>query len=94
MNKKLSKEDVKSPDQVLKTLHQGFQWSQNHSMGVVAALVVFIVLGVGVSIYGSFADKKEAKAQEAYSQFEKNYLFSISRWIDSTTRWAIIRSVS
>ncbi len=74
MSTKLSKEDVKSPDQVLKTLKQGFQWSQAHFTAVAVALAVFVVIGVGVSIYENFNEKKELRAQEAYSQFEKSYL--------------------
>lgn len=74
MNTKLSKEDVKNPDQVLKTLNQGFQWSQNHSRALFGVLIAFVVIGVGASIYGNIAEKKELKAQEAYYQHEKSYL--------------------
>lgn len=74
MSTKLSKEDVKNPDQVLKTLNQGFQWSQNHSRAVIAVLIAFIVIGIGWSIMDNMSEKKETQAQEAYFKFEKNYL--------------------
>lgn len=74
MSTKLSKDDVRSPDQVLKTLNQGFQWTQSHSQAVIAALVVFIVLGVGYSVYANMSERKEVEAQDSYSQIEKNYL--------------------
>lgn len=74
MSKKLSKEEVKSPDQVLKTLKQGFQWSQTHSTITVVAALIFIVLGVGYSIFSVYSEKKENQAHEFYAQFEKSYL--------------------
>lgn len=74
MSTKLSKEDVKSPDQVLKTLTQGFQWTRVHSTAVIVSLSVFIVIGLGSSLYGNYIEKKEERAQELFSQFEKSYL--------------------
>ncbi|WP_413291501.1 tetratricopeptide repeat protein [Bdellovibrio sp. HCB337] len=74
MSTKLSKEDVKSPDQVLKTLNQGFQWSQSHSKALIAGLIAFAVIGIGYSIFSNMAERKETQAQEAYFKFEKSYL--------------------
>ncbi len=74
MSKKLSKDDVRNPDQVLKTLNQGFQWTQNHSRAVIAVIVAFITIGVGISIFDVVAEKKETQAQELYFKFEKTYL--------------------
>lgn len=74
MSTKLSKEDVKAPDQVLKTLNQGFQWSQNHSKALIVGLITFAVIGVGYSIFSNIAERKEIQAQEAYFKFEKSYL--------------------
>jgi predicted negative regulator of RcsB-dependent stress response len=74
LSTKLSKDDVKSPDQVLKTLKQGFQWSQTHSQILIGSIIAFIVVGVGLSVYGTMSEKKESKAQGAYAQFEKTYL--------------------
>lgn len=74
MSTKLSKEDVKNPDQVLKTLNQGFQWSQSHSRAVIVGLIAFIVIGVGWSLMSNMSERKESQAQEAYFSFEKSYL--------------------
>jgi predicted negative regulator of RcsB-dependent stress response len=74
LSTKLSKDDVKNPDQVLKTLNQGFQWTQAHSTMMIAAIAAFLVLGVGVSIFTSMSEKKETQAQASYGQFEKTYL--------------------
>lgn len=74
MSTKLSKEDVKAPDQVLKTLNQGFQWSQSHSKALIAGLIAFAVIGIGYSIFSNMAERKETQAQEAYFKFEKSYL--------------------
>lgn len=74
MSTKLSKEDVKSPDQVLKTLNQGFQWSQNHLRALLLGLTVFIVVGIGWVVMDNMSEKKETQAQEAYFPIEKAYL--------------------
>lgn len=74
MSTKLSKDDVKNPDQVLKTLNQGFEWSQNHSRALIVGLIAFVVIGIGWSIMSNMSEKKETQAQEAYFSFEKNYL--------------------
>ncbi|HEY8270891.1 MAG TPA: tetratricopeptide repeat protein [Pseudobdellovibrionaceae bacterium] len=74
MSTKLSKDDVKNPDQVLKTLTQGFQWTTNHSRAVVLGVLAFVVIGGGMAIFSGLAERKETQAQEAYFKFEKNYL--------------------
>jgi predicted negative regulator of RcsB-dependent stress response len=71
---KLSKDDVRNPDQVLKTLKQGFQWTQNHSRAVLAIAIAFVVIGIGASVISSMSESKETRAQEAYFKFEKSYL--------------------
>jgi len=74
LSTKLSKDDVKAPDQVLKTLNQGFQWSQNHLRALIVGVIAFVVIGIGYSLYSNFTESKETKAQEAYFPFEKSYL--------------------
>lgn len=88
MSTKLSKDDVKNPDQVLKTLNQGFQWSQNHSRAVIVTLIVFIVVGVGWSLMSNMSERKESQAQEAYFGFEKSYLDK-KRGFDEAERSAL-----
>lgn len=87
MSTKLSKEDVRNPDQVLKTLKTGFQWSQSHSRAVLAGVIAFIVIGVGWTLMSSMSEKKETQAQEAYFKFEKTYLDK-KRDFEEATRMA------
>lgn len=74
LSTKLTKDDVRSPDQVLKTLNKGFEWSQSHSKLLFSAIALFLVAGIGYSVYNSVSKSKETQAQEEYFQFEKNYL--------------------
>jgi predicted negative regulator of RcsB-dependent stress response len=74
LSKKLTKDDVRSPDQVLKTLNKGFEWTQAHSKLLLAALVLFLVTGIGYSIFSSVSANKETQAQGEYFKFEKDYL--------------------
>jgi predicted negative regulator of RcsB-dependent stress response len=88
LSTKLSKEDVKSPDQVLKTLNQGFQWSQNHSKALLAGIVAFIAIGAGYTVFSNLSEKKESQAQETYAKFEKDYLEK-KRGFDEADRQAL-----
>lgn len=73
MSKKISKEDLKSPDQVTQTLRQGFVWTTSHSKIVITVVLAFIVVGSAISLVGYFADKKEMAQQEKYFLLEKAY---------------------
>lgn len=73
MSTKISKDDLKSPDQVTQTLRKGFVWTTGHSKAVISAVAVFIVLGVGYSIASYLSDKKETAQQEKYFLLEKAY---------------------
>lgn len=73
MSTKFSKEELKSPDQVTKTLRQGFVWTTAHSKLVVGTIAAFVVIGVGVSIANYFSEKKEISQQEKYFLLEKTY---------------------
>ncbi|MBS1971914.1 MAG: tetratricopeptide repeat protein [Bdellovibrionales bacterium] len=88
MSTKLSKDEVRNPDQVLKTLNQGFQWSQSHSRAVIVGLIAFIVIGVGWSLMSNMSERKESQAQEAYFGFEKSYLDK-KRGFDEAERSAL-----
>ena len=73
MSTKISKEDLKSPDQVTKTLRQGFVWTTGHSQLVIGAIAAFIVLGAGFSLWNYISEKKEVSQQEKYFLIEKAY---------------------
>jgi predicted negative regulator of RcsB-dependent stress response len=74
LSKKLTKDDVRSPDQVTKTLREGFVWTTGHSKMVLGAIGAFIVVGMGVSLWSYFSTKKETSLQEKYYVVEKAYL--------------------
>ncbi len=73
MSKKISKEDLKSPDQVTKALREGFVWTTSHSQFIVMTIAAFILIGGGYSVYSYFAEKKEITMQEKYFGIEKKY---------------------
>lgn len=93
MSTKLTKEDVKSPDQVTKTLRQGFVWTTAHSNMILGAFALFVVVGVGISIFGYFNDKKEMSQQEKYFVLEKNYT-EVKRAFDEAARAELIAAQS
>ncbi|MFM6928002.1 MAG: tetratricopeptide repeat protein [Bdellovibrio sp.] len=73
MSTKLSKEDLKSPDQVTQTLRKGFVWTTSHSKMVITAIAVFIVVGIAWSFVNYSNEKKEVAQQEKYFSVEKAY---------------------
>ncbi|WP_413578748.1 tetratricopeptide repeat protein [Bdellovibrio sp. HCB290] len=73
MSTKFSKEDLKNPDQVTKTLREGFVWTTTHSKIVITAVFAFIVIGAGVSLMNYFSSKKETETQGKYFSLEKAY---------------------
>lgn len=85
MTTKLTKDDVKSPDQVTQTLRKGFVWTTNHSQMVLGALVVFVVAGIIWSVVGYFSEQKEMSQQAKYFMLEKNYT-EIKRGFDESAR--------
>lgn len=93
MTTKLTKEDVKSPDQVTKTLRQGFIWTTTHSNMVIGAVALFVVVGVGISIFGYFSSKKEMTQQEKYFVLEKNYT-EAKRGFDEAARAELMAAQS
>ncbi|UXR63515.1 tetratricopeptide repeat protein [Bdellovibrio bacteriovorus] len=73
MSTKISKDDLKSPDQVTQTLRKGFVWTTGHSKLVITAVAVFVVLGAGLSLMSFLSNKKETEQQEKYFALEKSY---------------------
>lgn len=74
MSTKISKEEVKSPDQVTQTLKKGFVWTTSHSKIVLGGLAGFLLLGAAVSGLNYLSESKERTQQEKYYILEKNYL--------------------
>lgn len=73
MTTKISKEDLKSPDQMTQTLRRGFVWTTAHSTMVFAAFGAFVVIGIIVSVVSYLSEKKETTQQEKYFALEKSY---------------------
>ncbi|WP_413561553.1 tetratricopeptide repeat protein [Bdellovibrio sp. HCB209] len=73
MSTKFTKEELKSPDQVTKTLREGFVWTTTHSQIVITAVIAFIVVGAGASLMNYFSTKKENAEQAKYFVLEKAY---------------------
>jgi tetratricopeptide (TPR) repeat protein len=71
---KLSKEDVKSPDQITQKLRSGFEWTAQHSKVLAVALGVFAVIAVTSVAYKAMSDKKDAASQEDFYRAEKQLL--------------------
>lgn len=61
-------------DIVTAELQKGFQWTTSHSKAVVGVLVIFLIIGLGLSGYSYFGEKKETELQSKYFQLENEYL--------------------
>lgn len=69
-----NKKELKQPDIMTQELKKGFKWTTQHSKIVVGAIVVFILVGIGLSAYQYVSEKKETQAQESYYKIERDYL--------------------
>lgn len=72
MSTKISKDDLKI-DQVTQTMRKSFVWTTDHSKMVLGAIIAFVVLGAGFSLWNVWAEKKEVSQQEKYFILEKAY---------------------
>lgn len=71
---KITKQELKSPDKLQQELRKGFQWTTQHSKLVGVILLVFLVLGAGISAKSYFDEKSENEIQAKYYQVEKKFL--------------------
>ncbi|MGZ5279334.1 MAG: tetratricopeptide repeat protein [Pseudobdellovibrionaceae bacterium] len=72
--KKISKQDLKSPDKLQQELQKGFQWTTQHSKLTGLVLLSFLVLGAGISAKSYFDEKSENEIQAKYYSVEKKFL--------------------
>lgn len=71
---KISKQDLKSPDQVTQNLRSAFSWSVGHSKIVLAVLAVLVLGGLGYNGYQWNLEKAENNIQEDYYTIERDYV--------------------
>lgn len=65
---------AKTPDQLLKTLTTGFQWSRSHSQLVAGAVALFFLIGGGIALLDYLGRSKESDLQEKYYSLERQIL--------------------
>jgi hypothetical protein len=84
LSTKISKDDLKI-DQVTQTMRKSFVWTTDHSKMIVGAIIGFVILGGGFSLWTVWAEKKEVSQQEKYFILEKAYNEK-KRGFDEATR--------
>jgi tetratricopeptide (TPR) repeat protein len=73
LSKKISKKDLKAPDQFHAELIKGFQWTTSHSQAVLGLVAVFVIAGAVYSGVTYFKSEKENTVQQKYYTFERQY---------------------
>lgn len=68
---KLTKEDVRGPDEFIKTSSRLFHFIEKHLASVGIALGVFILVGLGYSAYEMWSRRQSAKAATAFFEVKK-----------------------
>lgn len=71
---KFSKDELRNPDQITKSLREGFVWTTTHSKLVITLVAAFIVIGGGITFTQYLSDSKEIKMQTKYYSMEKAYI--------------------
>lgn len=83
MSKKLTKDEIRNPDQLTAQLQKSFNWSVGHSKTVLALAAAFLVLWGGYALYAGFSESKEQKVQEKLYLAEKDYLTTKQNFEDA-----------
>lgn len=73
MDKKLTKEEVRTPDQMTQGLGRFADWVSKNIVSVVASVVVLLVLGGVLSVVDYFSSQKESDLQGKMSRVEHQY---------------------
>ncbi len=73
MDKKLTKEEVRTPDQMTQGLGRFAEWVSKNIVVVVGALVGLLVLGGVISVVDYFSTQKESDLQGKMSRVEHQY---------------------
>ncbi len=80
---KLTKAQIKTPDQIQQNLAKGFQWGTQHSKAVGLGVAAFILLGGGISAKSYLDEKAENEIQSQYFRVEKTFLEKKSEYLSA-----------
>ncbi len=83
MSKKLTKDEIRNPDQLTAQLQKSFNWSIGHSKTVMALAAAFLVLWGGYALYAGISEGNEQKVQEKLYLAEKDYLSTKQNFEDA-----------
>lgn len=78
--------DLRKPDAFLQKLNNIYQWTLGHTTTILGVLAVFLVVGIGASIWSYFSEKTEAEWQEKYAQIEKRLIDTRQKFDDAEQR--------
>lgn len=73
MAKKLTKQDIKSPDAFLRTMEQGISFTSKYGKPLAAVVVAAVLIAVGVLIANFIHDRSESSAAQALFKPQNEY---------------------
>lgn len=73
MSKKISKEELRSPDAFVKTMEQGYSFTTRYGKPIASLLVVVLVMAIGVVVTNFLKERKENSAAQALYQPQSSY---------------------
>lgn len=75
MSKKISKEELRSPDAFVKTMEQGYSFTTKYGKAIASVVIILLLVAVGLVVSGMLQDRRETKAVQALytpqSQYKK-----------------------
>lgn len=83
MDKKLTKEEVRTPDQMTQGLGRFAEWVTKNIVIVVGAIVGLLVLGGVISVVDYFSNQKESDLQGKMSRVEHQYTEKKTKFKDA-----------
>lgn len=73
MSKKISKEDLRSPDAFVKTMEQGYNFTARYGKAIAGVLILGLLLAFGIVVNNSLEEREETAAAEALYKPQSEY---------------------
>ncbi len=89
MEKKLTKEEVRTPDQLTLSLGKFAEWVSKNVTLVVGLIIGLVILGGAISVVDYFKTKKENDLQGEMARFERQYTDKKTKFKEATQAAAV-----
>lgn len=73
MSKKISKEELRSPDAFVKTMEQGYSFTTRYQKPIAALVIIGLVVAIGFAVNNFLSERRETSAVQALYAPQSSY---------------------